>query len=268
MPTIGQICLLVVSIALFAAGGIVSVLRLRGERRGLRIAAKACMWSGVTTAAAVLVWHSISRRSWLPLESNFDALIWLALVLAIFVLYVQRRKPLAGLDWFVMPIVILLLIGAAVTGRINPHPYVRSIWSFVHLMSALGGAAAFAIAAAAGGMYLIANYRLRHKLALNGPNLGSLERLEHLMLNAVTLGFALLTIGAITGFLKVEVENKSVPLAKVILSTCAWIVYAIVLHSPINPSFRGRRAAALSIFGFVLMAGTILAVLLMPSSPP
>jgi len=37
------------------------------------------------------------------------------------------------------------------------------------------------------------------------------------------------------------------------------VVYALVLHAPINPSFRGRKAAMLSILGFVLMVGTLIA---------
>lgn len=229
-----------------------------------RFAALACMWSGTVIAVTVLAWHSISRRSWLPLESNFDALIWLAVSLTAFVLYVQWRKPLGGLDWFVMPVVILLLLGAAVTGRTNPHRYVHSLWSFAHLLTSYAGAAAFSVAGAAGAMYLLANRRLRRKVALTGPELGSLERLEHLTLTAVTVGFALLTIGAITGFLKMRFEHRSAPLAKMILSLSVWAVYAMVLHSPVNPTLRGRRTAMLSIVGFVLMAGTVVAVLLMP----
>jgi hypothetical protein len=36
-------------------------------------------------------------------------------MLAAFVMYVQRWRPIGGLDWFIMPMVILLLIGAAAT---------------------------------------------------------------------------------------------------------------------------------------------------------
>ncbi|HMB95301.1 MAG TPA: cytochrome c biogenesis protein CcsA [Tepidisphaeraceae bacterium] len=266
MNSIGQNICLLISIAFFVIGGGISLSRLRWEKSWSRIAAKACLYFGVSFAIAVLIWHSISRRNWLLLDDNFAALVWLAVVLVFFVLYVQRRKPLGGLDWFIMPIVVLLLIGAAATGLANPSTYnVHGLVSWMHLLTSYGGAAAFAVAAAAGTMYLIANYRLRHKVALAGPNLGSLERLEHLTLSAVTLGFALLTIGAVTGFMKMKFEHRSAPAAKVILSLGVWIVYALVLHSPINPSFRGRRAAVLSIIGFVLMIGTIVAVVLMPS---
>jgi ABC-type uncharacterized transport system permease subunit len=112
-------------------------------------------------------------------------------------------------------------------------------------------------------MYLIVNRRLRDKTAGPGPNLGSLERLEHLTLAAVTLGFALLTVGFVTGIVRMFGDEKHTPPAKNVaigLAVAVWLVYAIVLHSPINPSFRGRRAAVLSVVGFVLMVGTVFAV--------
>ena len=260
-PTAGQIALLVVATALFAAGIGLSLARVWWERDALRVAAKACTYAGVLLGLGVLVWHSVDRRSWLPLEDNFDALIWLGLLLALFVLYVQRTHPLAGLDWFVMPIVVLLLVGAAVFGRATPHEYVGSTWYWIHLVTAFGGALAFAVAGAAGAMYLIVSRRLRSRTtSAAGPRLGSLERLEHLTFVSVTLGFALFTVGTVTGLVEMSSNHKQTPPAKLLLALSVWIVYAIVLHSPINPSFRGRKTAILSVIGFVLMVGTIVAV--------
>lgn len=267
MPSAGQIGLVLLAIGLFLIGGGISLSRLWVERPWSRLSAKICLYLGLTSALASLIWHSNARQNWWPLEDNFDALIWLALGLTVFVLYVQRRRPLAGLDWFIMPIVVLLLAAAAIAGSTNPRSYdVRGIWSWVHLAGAYGGAALFAVAGAAGSMYLVTNYRLRHKVALDGPNLGSLERLEHLTLTAVTLGFALLTAGAVTGFAKMKTEQHAVPVAKIVLSSVVWLIFAIVLHSPINPRFRGRRAALLSIVGCLLMLGTVIAVLFMPAT--
>jgi ABC-type transport system involved in cytochrome c biogenesis permease subunit len=53
-------------------------------------------------------------------------------------------------------------------------------------------------------------------------------------------------------------------LAKIILAIGVWLVYAVVLHAPINPSFRGRKVAVLSVVGFVLLLGVIVTVLLVP----
>jgi ABC-type uncharacterized transport system permease subunit len=167
--------------------------------------------------------------------------------------------------------VVVLLIAAVVFGRTKPHEYVTSAWTMAHLATLFGCAAAFFVAGASGVMYLIANRRLRNKSAMPGPNLGSLERLEHLTMNSVTVGFALLTLGVITGVVKLIDKGPNTSMGehwylapKVWLTAAVWVVYGLVLHAPINPSFRGKKAAILSIVGVVLLAGTIVAVQFMP----
>ncbi len=283
--TTPQIVLLLIAVALLAAGMGLSIARVWSERKPeeaqrspQRVAAKACYYAGLVVAIAALMWHAAGRGSWFPLEDNFDALIWLGLLLALFVLFTQRRHPLRGLDWFVMPIVVLLLVAAAVFGRTKPHEYVDTTWSLVHRLTAYGGAAAFAVGCAGGIMFLIVSHRLRSKSArpagTSQPAFGSLERLEHLMLISVTVGFALLTIGAVTGLVKIaELRGAGGTRLgahwflnpKLLLSAGAWVVYAVVLHSPMNPTVRGRRAALLSVIGFVLMIGILVAVQFMPT---
>jgi ABC-type uncharacterized transport system permease subunit len=267
MPNTGQLSLLIVAIVFFAGGGICSILRLQSESRRLRIISRILLGLGIVASIGVLIWHSASRRQWMPVGDNFDTLIWLATLLAMFVLYLQRHRHLGALDWFVMPLVVLMLIIAAVFGRAEYreyHPGVQNAWLWVHRVTAYGGAVAFAVAAATGAMYVVASRRLRTHRAV-GPQFGSLERLEHLTMTSVTLGFALLTIGMITGGVKMIGQGKQTSTAKIVLAIIVWLVYAVVLHAPINPSFRGRKVAVLSVVGFLLMLGTIVTVLLMPS---
>src|SRR2546423_12606014 len=170
-PNAGQLSLLIACIALFAIAGVLSLMRIRRETEGLRIASKACAWSAVATGIAVIVWHAFGRSQWLPLDDNFEALIWLGLILAVFVLYVQRRHPIGGLDWFIMPMVILLLIGAAVFGSTQPHEYVNTTWAWGHRVFLYGGAIAFVIAGAVGAMDLVAHRPPRNKSTRRGPKL-------------------------------------------------------------------------------------------------
>jgi ABC-type uncharacterized transport system permease subunit len=259
MPTSSQIALLFAAVAFFAIGGLISIARLRWNTRAMRITSKSCLYWGMITAVGVLVWHSITRGRWVPIGDNFDALIWLALLLALFAAYVQGTRPLAALDWFIMPIVIALLILAAVFGRVEFRPYLGHAWIYVHRVTSYVGAVAFAVAAASGAMYVGASARLRQKQP-SSVYLGSLERLERLTMTAVTLGFALLTIGIITGAVEMIFLNKPTSSWKIALTACVWMIYAVVLHAPLNPIFRGRRAAVLSVLGFALMLGTLVAV--------
>ena len=258
MPTQGQIGLLLVAVAFFAAGGLLSFARLWKNTNRMRLAGKSCLYWGVAGSVGVLIWHSITRGRWEPMGDNFDTLIWLALLVSLFAAYVQRTRPLGALDWFLMPIVVGLLVCAAAFGRTDYRPYVGQAWTYVHLLTSFTGAAAFAVAAASGAMYVIAARKLRSKQS--AVYLGSLERLERLTMTAVILGFAFLTVGIITGAILLIHSGLHTSPWKIVLTGCVWVVYAIVLHAPINPVFRGRRAAVLSVLGFVLMIGTLIAV--------
>jgi ABC-type uncharacterized transport system permease subunit len=258
MPNQRQIILLMVAIAFFAIGGMFSLTRIWLNTRAIRLSAKSCFYWGMTAAVGVLTWHSLTRRSWVPIGDNFDELIWLAILLSLFTAYVQRTRPLAALDWFIMPVVIGLLICAAVIGRENYRPYMGQAWTYLHHLTSYTGAAAFAIAAASGAMYVIAARRLRSKQS--AAHLGSLERLERLTMTAVTFGFALLTVGIVTGAIEMVHDHLPTSSWKIVLAGSVWVVYAVVLHAPINPVFRGRRAAVLSVLGFILMIGTLIAV--------
>ena len=267
MPTPRQLALLFVAVALFAAGGGLSVARVWWPTRAVRVAAKSCLYWGLAAAVAVLAWHSADRHRWVPVNDNFDALVWLAVVLAAFTAYVQGTRPLAALDWFLLPVVLALLVGAAVLGRTNYQSYEGQSYAgsvigqagrWVHHVTSFAAAAAFAVSAAAGGMYIWASGRLRRHRPVGGY-LGSLERLERLTMTAVTLGFGLLTVGIVTGAVEVVRRGMSTEPWKVVLAVSVWVVYAVVLHAPINPVFRGRRAALLSVVGFVLMTGAVVA---------
>lgn len=270
MPTLGQFILTLIACLFFAAGGGISVLQKSTDDRCQRLLAKTCVYWGISLALAALIWHASNCGEWMPLGDNFESLLWLGLLLAGFMLYIQRTRPLRGLDWFLLPVIIVLLLGADLFGRWDPHSYSPATWDWFHRTSSYLGAVAFAVAGAGGAMYLIAQRRLRAKPAMPAPNIGSLERLERLTFASVTLGFALLTIGLVTGLVAVLHDRRTIlgpnwlTSPKVLLSGAVWIVYAIILHSPINPRFRGRTTAMLSILGFVLMIGTLIAVQFVP----
>jgi ABC-type transport system involved in cytochrome c biogenesis permease subunit len=272
MPTTGQLALLILAIIFFTAGGGLSLARTWWDRPGLQGVSRLCLYGGLLASVAVLIWHAVQRRSWLPLDDNFDSLVWLGILLTLFVVYIQLTRPVVGIDFFLMPVVVLLLVAAGIFGRHKPKPYLPATWAWVHRASAFGGAVMFAIAGAVGAMYLITTARLRRRSTTPGTLFGSLERLEHLARISVTLGFALLTIALITGVVEIIHSGGHTRLGvnwflqpKVLLTLCVWVIYALVLHAPINPSFRGRKAAMLSIVGFVLMVGTLIAVQFMPA---
>jgi ABC-type uncharacterized transport system permease subunit len=267
IPNVLEITGMLAAAACLVAAVICSVARMA------RVVTALCGWLGIAIGVAVLAWHSVLRGAWQPLEDNFNALGTLGLMLAGCVLYVQGTRPVGGLDWFILPLAALMLVAAAVVGRTMPREYGETAWSLVHRITAYGGALALAIAGAVGAMYLIASRRLRTKHVPPGATFGSLERLEAIAQHSLALGWPLFTVGLITGILwgihrtsQGADEQREFFGPKVLLAVGVWVVYALALHTPINPSFRGRKAAVLSLIGLVLMAGTLVAVQFMPGA--
>ena len=267
MPTLLQIALLLISAGLFAACAAAALLKDRGHSTNM-VARGVWMCRGVAIALAIvsLILHSADRGSFWPLEDNFDALVWLAVMLGIVVAYIQLRHPIGGLDLFAAPIVVLMLLSAAFFGSNLPRDYhLYSAWLTVHRVCSFGGVVMFAVAAATSTAWLISNDRLRRKQLAAARRVGSLEQLERVNYLMVTLGFAMLSVGLITGFGRLTIvpaDERIQWLAspKITLAAVAWLVYALVLHAPINPVFRGKRVAQLSIGGFLLITGVVVAV--------
>jgi len=271
-PNSSQIALVLAGAALFLGGASISIVRILHPGNALRLLAKSLDYFGICLVLAALVWRAVDRGIWMPLEDNFQTLATLALLVAGFTMYVQRARPIPGLDSFLMPMVIVMLIYSALFAIHHPRSNEPSgLWDMAHSASSFAGAAAFAVAAAVGAMYLIASARLRRKSAISPLPGASLERLENLTQLAVSFGFALLTVGIVTGLAKVIMQGRNTRLGahwmtspKVILAFSVWLVYAVALHTPITPAIRGRKSAMLSIVGFVLMIATLMTVLYMP----
>ncbi|MBC7783042.1 MAG: cytochrome c biogenesis protein CcsA [Burkholderiales bacterium] len=256
-PTNSQLILCLAGAAWFLASVILSI-----GKPTLRAVSTLASFFGLVLGFAALISHAVTRGSWVPLEDNFEALLWLALLTGCVSIYLQLRKTVGRVDWVLSPIVILLLVSAAVFGKTMPRNYSHGLWMGTHIASVFIGPIAFALAAASGVMYLLLTKRLRNKHTVVDARFGSLERLERITYTAVTIGFALLTIGLITGIARAVSADTRLGQnwfwqPKVLLATAAYVLYALVLHSPINPAFRGRRTAILSIAGFILLLGTI-----------
>jgi ABC-type transport system involved in cytochrome c biogenesis permease subunit len=88
--------------------------------------------------------------------------------------------------------------------------------------------------------------------------LANLESIETGITRSATIGFVLITIGLITGLIiatggPTRLGEGWWYSAKVLLAAAVWAIYALVMHVRFVPTFRGRRAAILSIVGLVLL---------------
>jgi cytochrome c-type biogenesis protein CcsB len=139
----------------------------------------------------------------------------------------------------------------------------NSFWFFCHIIAIFIGDAAFALACGLGVFYLIQERTIKKKKrGFFFRRLPSLERIDATGYACIVLGFAMLTIGLITGFAYAKaIWGKFWSWdPKEIWSGIAWLLYAALLHGRISMGWRGRKAAIMSIVGFAVLMFTFFGV--------
>ncbi len=215
----------------------------------------------------------VVHRGWQPLQSHADGLLLIASLFAVAVLFLQSRGGLDGLVTFALPLLTLILAWAVCASAWTFHLFqIDSVWQSVHLAGVYLGTLLFSIAAIAGGMYLFARYRLRHRVSPDpSERLASLETIERLIVAASAVGFSLLTVGLAASLVIVASGPTRLGTGwwyspKVITAIAVWLIYALVMNARYTTKFRGARAAWLSIIALVLLMATFGIAHMLPST--
>jgi cytochrome c-type biogenesis protein CcsB len=233
----------------------------RGGRRTGRLA------TGLAVVAWALLTNGLVRRGlaaghW-PLTSRYEfALCFAWAILAIYLLLeASWRERRAGV--FVLALALVVATYAvtrpAAEQTIVPLlPALRSLWLQIHVLTALVGYAAFAIAAGLGLMLLASNIQR----PTSNFRLPSEEETSRAMERTIGLGFPWLTLSILTG--AIWAQNAWGRYwgwdPKETWALATWLWYLLVLHARPLRRWRGRRLAALVIAGFCLVLFTFVGV--------
>ena len=214
--------------------------------------------------------HRYLEAGHTPITNMHESLSFFSMaVVGIFILC-ERRYRVYILGSFVVPLALLILAAsAALSSAIPPlNPALKSKWLLVHTSMAFLGYAAFAISFGVSIMYLIqAHFLKKRRLGSLFQKLPPLDMLDEISYRCLTFGFPLLTFAIISGAIWAETAWGTYwswdP--KETWSLITWFIYAALLHGRLTTGWRGRKAAMLSIFGFLIMLFTFLGVnLLLP----
>lgn len=207
--------------------------------------------------------HLAVKVKHLPLTTMQESLSFFSLAIVAGFLLFDRWYKVATLGAFVTPVALLMFAtSAAMHGEVRPlPPILQSNWFWIHALLAFISYAAFTIAAGVAVMYLIQRYFLktRHFSGLF-QKLPPLETMDEISYRSLAIGFPLLTVAIISGAIWSEKAIGSYWTwdPKQIWSLITWLIYAALLHGRLVIGWRGKRAAILSIIGFVVLLVTFL----------
>ena len=217
--------------------------------------------------------HSISigygflQSGHLPVQNLHQTLSIAGWAIAGMFLFFKYRFNLKVLGIYAAPLVaIVMIISMRLPAEgtvVQAKTLFSNIWLVSHVVIIFIGEAAFALACGAGLLYILQERAIKTKHhGFFFKRLPALELLDNTGYACIVVGFSLLTLGLITGF----VYAKSIwgsfwswdP--KEVWSGIAWLIYAALLHGRLALGWRGRKAAIMSIIGFGILLFTFLGV--------
>ncbi len=174
------------------------------------------------------------------------------LVLAIALVVVECLAREVSLTLVAAPVAAFVTMAGNLAGL---HPFlepqgVRAVWLTMHIVLSFIGIAAYATAAAAGTMYLVARRELKSArfgaIFRSFPPLATLDRVNHL---ASLAGFLGLTLGlALAAGYSFEYKTWVVP--QIIWGLGAWIGVSALALGRVLGGWQARRAALMSALTF------------------
>ncbi|MGD2096018.1 MAG: c-type cytochrome biogenesis protein CcsB [Desulfobacterales bacterium] len=209
--------------------------------------------------------YGFMRGGHLPVSNMHETLSFAGWTIAGVFLGITLKFNLKILGIFAAPILTVTMIAAS---QFPNEPAAatkifKSFWLISHVTVIFIGEAAFALACGLGILYLLQENEIKTKKhRFFFKRLPSLEMMDTIGYVCIVVGFAMLTLGLITGF----VYAKSVwgrfwswdP--KEVWAGITWLFYAVLLHGRLTVGWRGRRSAIMAIIGFGVLIFTFLGV--------
>lgn len=185
----------------------------------------------------------------------FTALSCTGWLIAAMVLLAAIVRPVENLGIILLPFSAITLL----LGLWYPSPRLISEnappWHLeLHIVLSIAAYALLAMAAVQACLVAVQDYRLRHRHAGGFIRaLPPLVTMETLLFQMIGIGFALLSLALVSGFLFLENIFAQHLVHKTALSCVAWLVFALLLLGRWRLGWRGRKAMRWTLTGFAVL---------------
>jgi cytochrome c-type biogenesis protein CcsB len=211
------------------------------------------------------------HRVYLPVTSLYQALFFFSWSMVLIYFLLSWRLNLDTFGLVLLPLVLSMSLTAGFFYRedIPPIPYQKDRWFITHVLAAFLAYASFALSFVGALLYLLQNRELKLKKTTSFYHkLPSLEVLEKAVYRTIALGFPMLTLALLSGFIWTEQVFGAYwhwdP--KIILSSITWLIYLAIILAHYLCAFRGRKIVLISVFAFGCVLLTFLGVNFFESS--
>lgn len=245
----------IIAAACYLTGGIFIGLRLFGDRDGKYPPRALGIALGLiaVTLHPIALYHSILTPEGFNLPF-FHAASLVTWIIALVLMLSALTKPIENLGIVLLPLAALTVAVDLLYPSSYLLPHVNSLGMRLHILLSLLSYSLFTLAAVQSGLLAVQNQHL-HSRHPGGfiRALPPLQTMESLLFEMIGLGFILLSLGLITGFMFLEDMFAQHLVHKTILSLISWVVFAVLLWGRFRFGWRGRIAIRWTMSGFVVL---------------
>lgn len=185
-----------------------------------------------------------------PLSNMFESLVVFGWAIAILLIFIDLKYKIKAVNALTVLLGLLALGYASLLDKeiVPLLPALRSNWLTLHVLTCFIGYAALTVA-------FVSSIIILCKKEENA----NLDNLSHKL---IAFGFLFLTLGVISGSVWANSAWGTYwswdP--KETWSLITWVIYAIYLHARLRKGWKGKKAAWLSVIGFLAMLFTYFGV--------
>jgi ABC-type uncharacterized transport system permease subunit len=210
---------------------------------------------GVAWLAAALhafsIWHIFHGDGGINF-SFLSAAALASLVIVLLLLLTAARKPVDKLGVVIFPAASLFLLLDIILPE-TMHVVRTSSWRMdVHILVSILSYSLLNMAAIQAILLALQDWQLRARNSNRFTrSLPPLQTMETLLFQLIAIGFVLLSISLLTGFMFLEDVFTQHLAHKTVLSILAWVVFAVLLWGRTYHGWRGQTAIRWTLGGFL-----------------
>ncbi len=201
------------------------------------------------------------EKNHFPLTDLRESLVFFAWTVSLCFFVSYPRYRIKALGVFLLPLVSALMLGTVFL-KSKPMPDIYwSPWIYFHTTFLFLAYGMFLVTFVASLLYLFQEREIKRKKPKTFySRLPSLRLLDDLFYQFLIFGFSFMTLGLLAGIMWAEQDWvsgwQSDP--KVIAALVTWGIYLILIYFRLSAGWRGKRAALISMAGFLSVLFTYL----------
>ena len=221
---------------------------------------------GAVLAHTFVIGMQTMEAGQVPVGDATSAISMFVWLLAVAYLYTEVTTDERAMGVFILPLLVALQSIPALKPDVEARSSVlRGPLFGIHVSSLLLAYASFALACVLGITYVLLFKEIKAKhLGIFYARLPSLQILDRMNQRAIVIGWISLTLGMMVGAAWIpqaradapgipQLQYMSLEDPKIFVALICWAVYSFELFAARRIGWGGRRAAYLSLFGFVMV---------------